>query len=237
MMQTIFLGVQTGPNVEINGISYRKSQIPINKKTLLELVYEKFSNSSNIIALDSADTNLFRDHEFEKTKIVEIRNRTKGALGTLGMLLDELDPVLPILVVPTDSFISNSRGLIDSLAQNQTLDASIITFYETSKIFSYARIIENEVVEISEKNPISRNALAGIFYFRDTSVLKKAIEWSLVNKVTLNGLYYVAPAINALIANGLTIGVHKIERSEYFRFSDSESADQNLRRFNEQAEH
>jgi NDP-sugar pyrophosphorylase family protein len=71
---------------------------------------------------------------------------------------------------------------------------------------SHAYVVsKNSIVnKISEKKPISTSpdkdsAVTGIFYFKSGNHLLECIEHSIKNKITVNGEYYIATAMNKLL--------------------------------------
>ena len=71
---------------------------------------------------------------------------------------------------------------------------------------SHAYVKDNKlrINKISEKKVISKNpdnesAVTGIFYFKNGQILIDCIEYSLRNKITVNGEYYVATAMTKLL--------------------------------------
>ena len=50
---------------------------------------------------------------------------------------------------------------------NANCDGGLVTFNSRNPRWSYAMITNNKVQQTAEKNPISNNAIAGIYYFKD----------------------------------------------------------------------
>jgi hypothetical protein len=150
---------------------------------------------------------------------IQVLLKPQGALCTLGLSLSELDEFLPILVVPFNSQSSYSVETFLTNMSEQNFDAGIIGFNSTERLYSYVRQRKGEILEVAEKEVIGSFATAGIFYFRNRQTLIDCINWSLMNRVTRNGLYYVAPALNSIITSGGKIGLFEISEKDYARIN------------------
>ncbi|HEY9702653.1 MAG TPA: hypothetical protein V6C58_09415, partial [Allocoleopsis sp.] len=75
-----------------------------------------------------------------------------------------------------------------------------------------------KVVETAEKKPISRNAIAGFYYFKHGKDFVSAAFKSIEKDANVNGLYFVAPTYNELVLENKHIGVTFIDSSVYHSF-------------------
>ena len=85
-----------------------------------------------------------------------------------------------------------------------------MTFPNTHPRWSYARLEDGLVVSVAEKQPISRHATAGLYYFRRGVDFVRGAERMLFKNASLGGEFYVAPVYNELILCGKRIGVFPI---------------------------
>ena len=76
------------------------------------------------------------------------------------------------------------------------------------------RTERERVVAVAEKQPISRNATAGLYYFRRSADFLYAAERMLLKNASHGGQFYVAPVYNELILDGKQIGTHPIDSSQ-----------------------
>jgi hypothetical protein len=91
-----------------------------------------------------------------------------------------------------------------------------VSFDSIHPRYSYAKVDSNDnVIEISEKDPISRNALVGFFWFSQVSIIDNAIKTMILKDASTNGLYYLSPAINELVLEGITVSMVKIDSTKY----------------------
>src|SRR5262249_53105781 len=80
--------------------------------------------------------------------------------------------------------------------------------------WSYARLENDRVVAVAEKQPISRHATVGLYYFRSSVEFLRGAERMLLKNTSLSGEFYVAPVYNELILAGKHIGIFPIDGSQ-----------------------
>jgi hypothetical protein len=69
-------------------------------------------------------------------------------------------------------------------------------------------------VAVAEKQPISRNATAGIYYFRQGAEFVAAAERMLLKNASVAGEFYVAPVYNEFVLAGRRVGIFPIEAAQ-----------------------
>ncbi len=120
-----------------------------------------------------------------------------------------------ILVNGNEKLTENHLSLIKQIYEKQK-SAAIVSFDSIHPRYSYARIDRNNnVIEISEKEPISRNALVGFFWFSRAKLIKSSIMKMIIKDSSINGIFYLSPAINEIILDGIEIAMIKIDNSKY----------------------
>jgi hypothetical protein len=180
------------------------------------------SSSKTIIVIRKGFLNQGK-YVLEKTSsFLTIERKTKGALATLGLCLDEIHSNLPIVVSPFDGFIGISENDFLSAMESSSCDAGLVAFESTNPKFSYVKIIENEAVEIAEKSVISSLATSGTFYFKNKDVLMDCIQWAILNRVTFKDDFFIAPSLNSIIMNGSKLGIYEIDENLYSRLEMKE---------------
>jgi dTDP-glucose pyrophosphorylase len=107
---------------------------------------------------------------------------------------------------PIDSFIAAARASL--------WDGAIMTFPNTHPRWSYARVEDGLVVAVAEKQPISRHATAGLYYFQRGIDFVRGAERMLFKNASFGGEFYVAPVYNELILDGKRVGVFPIEAAQ-----------------------
>lgn len=208
--------------------SSRLWDIEITQNTkLLKKVFDTYAfGERNILATNQITSDL--PSNIEK---IQVSEKTLGALCTLALTIDSLNWDLPVLVAPGDSLIPHAavmEFLESAISKNHS--SSIVCFTSANPKYSYVRTRNDQVTEIAEKRVISEQATAGIFFFKNPGIMLSCVEWSIINNVSNNGKFYIAPSLNKLITENETIGIYKIESDKYFRFSTPEEASKSIDR-------
>jgi len=151
--------------------------------------------------------------------IVRQEGDTKGAVCSCLLAIEHINNEDPLIISNADQFINhNIEEVIDEFEKKKT-DGGVICFDSVHPQWSYARLDSNSnVLQTAEKNPISRNAIAGFYYFRQGADFVRAAQDSILNRADVNGLYYIAPTYNELILEGKTIAMHIIDKRCYHSF-------------------
>jgi hypothetical protein len=205
---TVFLGA-----INHEGISSRNKEI------------DEISIEINILSHGSDELNLIVKNKSEKLKIknskpidyVELINPTRGALISLSFALDKIPSDLPILVVPTNSWVNFDSKLFVRDMLNSENEIGLVCFESNNPNYSYLRKRGKQVLEFKEKEVIGDLATAGVFYFANKLGISNCIEWCLLNNINKNGNYYIAPSLNYFICQDSKIGLHEIKASNYYR--------------------
>lgn len=151
--------------------------------------------------------------EFRMRKMVEISipsatvvttpTPTQGALCTVLLAIDYLDLDQPLLVIGANAI---HRGLPASLADaisDDRTEAATWTFRSINPRLSFVRTAQDgQVLEVSEKDPISDVASSGVFLFRSTRGFLDAASAVIRNEWHVDGSYFVAPVLNEIIVRG-----------------------------------
>jgi hypothetical protein len=189
---------------------------------LLELIEEYEDVPEKIIVID--ENSLTEKLEValirSEYKILKTKRRTRGALATAALSLDLVNEEDPIVILPSNAKVNFDITKFVGEMELGGYVAGIVTLNSDSPRMSYVRSYENTIVEIAEKRVIGTEATAGIFYFSDRRSLVDSIAWALVNQVTTNGNFYIAPALNYFLTQRLPIGRYKIGDEQYTRIEN-----------------
>jgi len=161
-------------------------------------------------------------------KNVKLLGQTKGALASaaMGVANIPLEDDGPLLICPSDSIVQKEELeiFVNKMHKNRVA-AGVLIFKSIDSRYSYVRIGQSgEVLEIAEKKLISNLATAGVFYFRAKSDFLTASNWSFVNNISRNGIFYIAPCLNYFITINDKVGYHEINPLNYFRFTTLDEA-------------
>lgn len=139
-------------------------------------------------------------------QIISLEHDTAGALCSVLLAIDDLAPDEEVLVANGDQYLSAPVQPFYEKCRAPGIDGCILTFTAAHPRWSFARTdFEGRVVAVAEKRPISKQATAGLYYFRRASDLLAGAERMLVKGLTTSGQFFVAPVFNELLLDGKTI--------------------------------
>ena len=143
---------------------------------------------------------------YEGCSIVYISKFSKGAaISSLAgiSLIKDFDQ--PIIIDLADIVYKSRASIVAVFGGNLGIGGVALSFQSSNPQYSYLRCGEgNKVVEAAEKRLISDRASAGTYIFRDSSIFLRAVAHALENhqNQTHNGLFYVCPLFNGVLAQG-----------------------------------
>lgn len=154
----------------------------------------------------------------EGAQVVMLENMTQGALCSCLMAIDHIDPEQPLVIANGDQYLDIDVARLLPAFRDQDADAACLYFRSVLPRWSYVRLDGHQVVEAAEKNPISRHAIAGFYYFRRGALFLKAAMRSILQRVTEDGRYFIAPTLNQLIIDNHKVVATEIPNDAYFSF-------------------
>ena len=141
---------------------------------------------------------------------------TKGAACTALLAAAHIDNDDSLLVVSANELLDVDLAEMVASFTSRGLDGGVVTFGSVHPRYSYVRLDESGLVtEAAEKNPISRNATAGMYWFARGRDLVAAIKEMIRKNAQVDGLFYVCPAINEMVLAQARIGAFAIAASQY----------------------
>jgi NDP-sugar pyrophosphorylase family protein len=207
---------------------YPKPLIDVGDKPLIEYVIGNFSNLKEetkfcFILKQSLCSDYNLDYVLTQLTanpvIVKLKNQTKGATCSVLMAIDKIAPEEEVIIANSDQyFLEDISNAIEFFRRNNA-DSGIITFKSVHPRWSFAIVDEKDnVLETAEKRPISKNAIAGFYYFRTFATFVKGAYNSVLNEDYYNDQIYLSSTINQLILQNKRVKAYKIENENFFSF-------------------
>ncbi len=151
--------------------------------------------------------------------IVRLDQPTKGALCSALMAIDEITPDAPLIVANGDQIIEADLGAFIRQTERAGQDAAVVTFESLHPRWSFVRRGGNGLVsEAAEKRVISRDAIAGFYYYRTGKLFLDAALRTLEYESGIEGVYFISQTLNNLVLEGRKIAAHSIEAGAYHSF-------------------
>ena len=205
---------------------FPKPLVEINGQTMLELVVNNYSDlihKNYIFVFSEDDCRRFHLDASARilsssSQIIKLKNQTAGALCTCLMAIEFIDNNTPLLIANSDQIIEVEYEKVIQHFNKIGADAGVITFPSIHPRWSYARKRGDEVIEVAEKCPLSRDAIAGFYYYKKGSDFVEAGKRALIKQNNLDGRYYISASMNELILMNKKIGYYDIEKEQYRSF-------------------
>jgi NDP-sugar pyrophosphorylase family protein len=165
-------------------------------------------------------------------RIIALENETAGALCSVLLAVDHLKPDEEVMVANGDQFITTSLKPFYDQCRQPGVDGCILTFTATHPRWSFAKTDERgNVTAVAEKRPISKQATAGLYYFRRARDLVEASERMILKGLTTSGQFFVCPVYNELILAGKTVKTHHLPDGTMHSLGTPEDVDVFLKYF------
>jgi len=208
---------------------YPKPLIEINDKPLIQLVVENLKRIDGDLCftfiLNANDASkYFVDNVIKlavngKCKIIKLDKQTQGAAASVLMAIEYIDNDDELIIANYDQLINSDLNQFLNSARKESMDSFVLCFESIHPRWSFVRLDKNEnIVETSEKRPISNNAIAGFYYFRKGKYFVSCAKEMIKKEAHVDGRYFTAPVINEMILMNKKIKRFSINKEDYHSF-------------------
>lgn len=206
---------------------WAKNVTEIDGKPMIQYTIENFLNIDGkhyIVLLNHSECAKFHTDNLVKlltndnASIIRLQNMTQGALCTCLLAVDMIDNEEELVISNNDQKFDVDLSVLLSDIRKQDVDAGVITFDCIHPRWSYVRLDGEYVTEAAEKRPISRNAIAGIYYFKHGKDFIKAAKSAIWKNRNYDGRFYISASINEMILFGKRVGFVAVEKEKYHSF-------------------
>jgi hypothetical protein len=232
-MRTNILILAAGQSLQDDRDTYPACLTEISGVSLLERIV---SGTRNI--MESKYTFAFRGADIEQfhldsiasllslgSGIVAVSEPTKGSACTALLASCQLPEDDALLILSANELVD--LDLADVLADfvARDLDGGTLIFRSLHPRYSYVRMNEEGfVTEAAQRNPISQNATAGVFWYRSTRSFCTAAMAMIKKNSSVGGDFFLAPVFNELILDHKKIGVFPLETGSYYPLKTARQA-------------
>ena len=211
------------------GYHFPKPFIEILGKPMIELAIRNFLNIKKdkkfIFIIKEEDCvkyhldNVLKLLTDNNCEIIRIRGETKGAVCSALLAIEYINNTNELIIANGDQIIDRDIDEVINYFENRNVDAGVVCFEGVHPKWSYVRLDENKkIIETAEKRPISKNAIAGFYYYKHGADFVKSSMKSIEKDANVGGLYYIAPTINELVLDNKNLEIYKIDNDKYHSF-------------------
>ena len=227
-----------GSRFEKVGYTFPKPLIDVKGKPMIQVVVESMNLEANFIYVvqkshrEKYNLDTLLNLITPNCKVVEVDGITEGAACTVLLAREFINNENPLILSNSDQFIEwNSTDFMYQMNEKD-FDGGIMCFEATHPKWSFARTDENGIItEVAEKNPISNQATAGIYYFKHGSDFVKYAEQMIEKDIRVNNEFYVCPVYNEAIQDGKVVFNYKIPSKQMWGLGTPEDLNYYLENF------
>lgn len=151
-----------------------------------------------------------------QANFVKLKEKTSGALCTVLMAVNYFYDDSPLIIANSDQLFDAGvlRDSIDYF-MNNSADAGCVVFESVHPRWSFVTINNGLIVEASEKTPISRDAIAGFYFFRSGRQFFDYALKTILNGRSTDDIFYTSSVLNEYILDLKRVVPFRSENQHY----------------------
>lgn len=144
-------------------------------------------------------------------EIVTVDSVTEGAACTVLLAKHYIDNDDSLMIANSDQWVDIDINDYLKAMSDQKKEGFIMTMWADDPKWSYIRLDNGDkIIEVVEKQVVSNEATVGIYNYACGSYFVKAAESMIAKNIRINGEFYIAPAYNEMIADGMDVGYYNV---------------------------
>jgi dTDP-glucose pyrophosphorylase len=213
-----------GSSHEVNKEDYPLYLTEINEKLILERQIEYCKNLEPrkfLFCVKAGDLKSFQVDSVIRqlatnSEIIPVQGTTRGAVCTALLGAQYIGHEEELILMAVDDFIEDSSGDILEFFRNRHSDAGVVSFYSVHPRYSFA-CLDNEgnVIEVAEKRPISKNALASFYYFQNGADFVGCAKEVIRKDNPVNGSFYISQTLNEMILRQKRVSLYRVPNEKF----------------------
>jgi len=153
----------------------------------------------------------------ERVVVVGINGSTGGAACTALLAVDHLPAGEELLVLSASEYLDADYVCIIRQFQALGAEAGAVHFSSIHPRYAFVRLdAAGRVLEVAQRDPISRNAMPGFYWFRSAATFFDALSSMLKKDSSVDGVFYLAPVLNEYVLRQLPVYSLPVNASDYY---------------------
>lgn len=213
--------------------SFPKILTEVNGRLLIERAAEPFLNLNYnkqiTIALPKQESQKFQLKKVaallgESVSTCDINGDTQGAACSALLAIENVELDSPLIISSFEQVLDFDINPYIQEFINESVDAGIFTFESIHPKWSYVKTdSDGYVTQAAEKIPISKHAIAGLYYFKSARLFMEAAKEMIRKGVKTNDNFFISPTINEVILKEGVVKAIGINKDRYFHINDEHS--------------
>ncbi len=143
--------------------------------------------------------------------VISIDTVTEGAACTVLLCKEYINTSTPLMIANSDQWIDIDINDYLNAMVDEKREGFIMTMWADDPKWSYIRLDgDDRITEVVEKQVVSNEATVGIYNYARGNDFVKAAESMIARGFRVNNEFYIAPAYNEMIAEGMDIGYYNV---------------------------
>ncbi|HED5229828.1 glycosyltransferase family 2 protein [Campylobacter jejuni] len=149
-------------------------------------------------------------------EFIPIDKLTEGTACTVLYARKYINNDMPLMIANSDQIVDINIADFINDSFKRGLDGSILTFIDKEKNpkWSFAKLNNDLVVEVKEKEAITEFATVGIYFFNKGKIFVESAIDMIIENDRVNNEFYTCPVYNYAIKSGVKIGIYNIDFSK-----------------------
>ncbi len=162
--------------------------------------------------------------------IVDVDGLTEGATCSVLVSKNLINNDNPLIIMNSDNLILFDP--VEFMTVVGKYDGGIICFDAEGDKWSFAKSNEDGIItEVAEKNPISKYATAGLYFWSKGSDFVKYGEQMIQKNIRVNNEFYVCPVYNEAIQDNKKIYNYLIDKNQMWGLGTPEDLELFLKNY------
>ncbi|EAI4427326.1 lipopolysaccharide biosynthesis protein [Campylobacter jejuni] len=151
-------------------------------------------------------------------EFIPIDKLTEGTACTVLYARKYINNDMPLMIANSDQIVDINIADFINDSFKRGLDGSILTFIDKEKNpkWSFAKLNNDLVVEVKEKEAITEFATVGIYFFNKGKIFVESAIDMIIENDRVNNEFYTCPVYNYAIKSGAKIGIYNIDFSKMY---------------------
>lgn len=132
-----------------------------------------------------------------------INGNTQGSACSALLAIESLELSCPLIISSFEQVFDLDLNSYIQQFITDGVDAGVLTFEAIHPKWSFVKVNEDGfVTQAAEKMPISKHAIAGLYFFKTAQLFIDAAQSMIRKDIKTNDIFFISPTLNEIILKG-----------------------------------